>query len=135
MGRLRAPIAIVATLAGSKADVVWIRSSIQFGLFQALGALVLRIRKRRVIAEIPTPLQVARRELLGGNHRMSLVRALTLMVLDLTFPAVLWPASVVVEYSGEARRFLVGIESKTIYIGNGIDHFACRILSGVTSFT
>jgi len=51
---------------------------------------------------------------------------LSLILLNLTFPMALWPSKLVVEYGKEATRFLLGIRSKTMYSGNGIDVEAIR---------
>lgn len=111
--------AFIHTLLKEKADVVTIRfSDLVFPLLFFV-LIILRVRCKKVIIDVPTPRKTLIKELncLNINPlKKNIRKAWTYFSASW----ILMPANQIIQYADEARWFLWGVEYKTQKMGNGI---------------
>lgn len=81
--------------------------------------LLLRIKGKKIIVDIPTPRRIALHEL-NSEEKDIIKRTLKKLHLYLTSSWILFPANLIVQYANESKYFELGVRTKTIKIGNGI---------------
>jgi len=93
----------------------------------AYGALLLlpfiifsRLRKCKIIADIPTPRSVVLAEIKSSSIN-TFTKYLTIIKIIIDGPWVLWPTNKIINYSQEGSWFTIFNKKKSILIGNGID--------------
>lgn len=101
----------------SNADVVFFRYSLLFAPLMSLVTLVLRLRGKKVVTDIPTPRVVLAREISSEKKPISYIKSFILLISG---PWVLWPSNKVIQYAGESDWFSFGLKKKTILLGNGV---------------
>lgn len=104
----------------TKADIIFLRNNINiFFIFPAL--IIQRLRKKRIIIDIPTPTTVVVSEIYAESNSFFLKKIRRILFLYITIPWSLWPANKVLQYANESWYFSLGLSSKTLLISNGIN--------------
>lgn len=107
-------------LAKSESDVAVIRSN-SYGLFLLqFGILVAKIRGVKIVIDIPTPLHVTLVEQWSSDD-YRYIKIVKIIGLLISGPWCLWLVDRVIQYAPESAWFSLGLRSKTLMIGNGID--------------
>lgn len=104
----------------AKEKYVFIRYINRIGLFIFIAGMIIRIRRRKLYIDIPTPIQHHLREIFihGKITWIKLLDAF-LMVIQGSLPFL--SATKIIQHGEESRWFSSGVRSKTIKIGNGVD--------------
>ena len=105
-------------IAGSQFDILILRNSI-YTPFLFLFLIGARLKGRKLIIEMPTPLRVMVYEV-WRSDRGFLPKLLLIIMLYLFFPISLWPAHRILNYSNESFYFSIGLKKKSRLITNGI---------------
>lgn len=105
-------------LKSDSADIVIIRNSI-YTPFLFFSIIQARLRDKKVIIEMPTPLRVMIFEV-WNSERSFLSKVILSKLLLLFFPISLWPAHRILNYSNESFYFSLGLKRKSRLITNGI---------------
>ena len=82
--------------------------------------LLLRLRGRKVVVDVPTPSVILLSELRDNPLLSTRGKWLRLVLLCLFTPWLLWPASRIVQYAPESSYFMFGLRRKTVLTANGI---------------
>jgi len=110
----------LSAMAFANEDVVVIRYVNRIGLMIFLTSLVLRLRKRYLIIDVPTPMQNHFREV-AKKERKRLVDLVDLCLIPLQGPLPFWPAGEIIQYAEESWWYSLGVRSRTVKTGNGVD--------------
>lgn len=103
----------------SKSHVLYIRFS-DFAFPILFPILIFkRVMGHKIIVDVPTPRFVGVREIRGSSSMWYLKRV-RILYNYISGPWVLWPAHRIVQYAGEGWWFSLGLQKKTIQVGNGI---------------
>lgn len=105
----------------AKCDVLIVRST-AYSMPLIFFALLFQryVKHARVIVDVPTPFCAVYDEIKGkpGSY---FSKTLKRVVILLSFPWALLPASRIVQYAPESRRFSLGLAKKTILMANGVN--------------
>ena len=82
--------------------------------------LWLRVRRRLVVIDIPTPCSTLLQELRDNSALTGAGKWLRAGLLCISAPWLLMPASRLIEYAPESRYFMQGLRKKTVISANGI---------------
>lgn len=117
-GSIGSYIQYLLSLSSRTEDVVIVRNNPSLGLIYILPFMLLRVRGKKIVLDIPTPF----RNLLLENKIRSLWKRLLLNTgLIVSGPWSLWPVNRIVQCSFESKFFMLGNEKRTILTGNGIN--------------
>lgn len=116
---IRGVLGFIHTLLKEKTDIVVIRFSDLIFPLLFFVLIILRIRGRKVIIDIPTPRKTLLKEL-ESSIRSPLKKHVRKTWTYFSASWVLWPANKIIQYADEGRWFLLGVGKKTFKIGNGI---------------
>lgn len=109
----------IISLIKDRSEVVFIRFSDLIFPFLFFVLVLLRIRGKKVVIDVPTPRKILLKEIDSATKNLfnkKIRKAWTY----LSASWVLWPANLIIQYADEGRWFLFGIKRKTFKIGNGI---------------
>ena len=117
----RSTVKAVHALMFTQADLVFIRAPIFFEVYFLVPLVFLRLRRVKVVVDLPTPLSSILKETTVRSDLSSAGRRVRKLLLIFFSPLFLLLASRIVVYANEEFRLPVGIRSKLLLIGNGID--------------
>lgn len=100
-------------------DILIIRNSI-YTPFLLVSLILLRLRNKKIIIEVPTPIRVMVSEVQNSNRSL-IHKTVLLIIIYLIFPYSLWPANRILNYSTESRYFSFGLKKRSRLSTNGID--------------
>lgn len=104
----------------TKADIVLVRVDSMGNTFIFFCMLWLRLKKTKIILDVPTPMFNAVFEIL--ERPISLFgRMSRVFLLFIQLPWSWWPAHRILQYSVESPLFMLGNRKKSLLIGNAID--------------
>lgn len=115
---LKGSMKVAMALLRAKEDLIILRSDHYTMFIMLLPMLFARIRGKKVIVDIATPVCVAASEIEGSTSN-ALFKKIKKLVLYITFPISLYPANRVLEYSYESKWFSFGLKNKLMLVGNG----------------
>jgi len=123
-------INLLIRLLTLKSDVVMVRNDILMAVYFP-AILILRLRGVSVLIDIPTPVSNWIEEINLSKHKSFFWRLRRTLLIRLSFPWSLWPATKIIQYANESAYFSFGNTRNTILTGNGIDldHIQPRMLS------
>lgn len=102
-----------------RADVLIIRNSLAMPMFFWV-ILLKRLQGSSVIIDIPTPLTTLIQEILSSKLSWTF-KLSRVVIVYLSFPWSLYPASRVLQYADESRFFRLGLRKKSKLVANGIN--------------
>lgn len=103
-----------------KEDIVLLRAT-PFTMFLMFPALLyLRITKKKIIIDVPTPFVNGVEEIRGLKIK-GIYKRMIIVTMYLTLPLSLFPAHRILHYSRDSKWFLRGLKNKIIEVGNGIN--------------
>jgi glycosyltransferase involved in cell wall biosynthesis len=103
----------------SKHKIIFIRYTTVLAPLVFFICLLLRLKGKKIIIDVPTPRRVALQEVLGANKSL-LYKVVNFFVLIISSSWVFMPANLVIQYADESCWFSFGLNSKTLKMGNGI---------------
>jgi glycosyltransferase involved in cell wall biosynthesis len=103
-----------------KEQIVLLRATPFTMILMLPGLLYLRLLKKKIIIDVPTPFINVIQEVKGSNAS-KINNFIKILVMYITLPFSLYPAHRVLQYSKEGKWFSLGIKQKILEIGNGID--------------
>jgi glycosyltransferase involved in cell wall biosynthesis len=115
----RGMLQLARRLLKVNADVVILRSCGYYAPLQLPGLLRQRIKGRRIVIDVPSPI----RNLIAEHWGQQAQRSSALLRIGLTLlaqPWCHWPAHRIIQYSIEHPWFLLGLKGKTLLQGNGV---------------
>jgi len=107
-------------IISSNKNINVVRFQGTFPIFLLISGLVLKLRRKKLITDIPTPITNLIREIYY-KQKKSLKDYLVILQLYVIAPFSLIFSSIVIQYSREPIWFNLFSYSKVIKIGNGID--------------
>lgn len=111
---------LARAVAFAKEDIVVVRGN-SYGLFLLMfGLVVARSRGREIIVEIATPMATVFHQIRASSHGYT-INLLKTIGWMLSGPWSLWAANKVVQYAPEGFWFSIGLNRKTLLIGNAVD--------------
>lgn len=116
---LKAILAFFKSLFAAKSNVVMIRFSDLVFPFVFFVMLWLRLAGKKVIIDVPTPRVTVLKEM-DSMIRSPLKRGIRKLISYASASWVLMPANLIIQYADEAKWFSLGLNSKTLKMGNGI---------------
>ena len=111
--------AFLRSLVMSNCDVIVIRFSDLVFPLVFFVMLVLRLRGKKVVVDVPTPRVTGLKEM-DSMIRSPLKLALRKLISYASASWVLMPANLIIQYADEGRWFSIGLTKKTLKMGNGI---------------
>lgn len=114
------PVKLALKIAGAKEDVLFVRSLGRSNFYLIFSFLIARLRKKKIVIEVPTPNKTGIREIYNsGGRYWRKIRDIILLIL--IGPIPYWFANKIVIYADDHNWFTVGCNSKVLKIGNGVD--------------
>lgn len=117
---IRGAIELLRTIITSNCDTSIIRSIGPYMLILAPGILFMRLKKKYVAIDIPTPISTS---ILESRSRVR--NPIKMWVFEFliraSFPISLLPANKIIQYSAESKFFQFGVRKKSILTANGIN--------------
>jgi len=110
----------IAKLALAPEKHIIIRYIDKVGLAIFFGGLVLRLRRRNLYIDIPTPIRNHLREI-AGKKDCKFRDAVEMLLIGMQGAIPFLSATRLIQYAPEGRWFSLGVAGKTVRIGNGID--------------
>ena len=111
---------LARAVAFAKEDIVVVRGN-SYGLFLLMfGLVVARSRGKKVIVDIATPMATVLHQVRASSHGYT-INILKIIGWMLSGPWSLWAANKVVQYAPEGFWFSIGLNRKTLLIGNAVD--------------
>lgn len=107
------------SLVMSNCDVIVIRFSDLVFPLVFFVMLVLRLRGKKVVVDVPTPRVTGLKEM-DSMIRSPLKRTIRKLISYASSSWVLMPANLIIQYADEGRWFSMGLIKKTLKMGNGI---------------
>ena len=111
---------IFAEILRSRETHIILRSLGWANLFVVPALCIARLRKQRVVIEVPTPHRIGVREV-WISDQSTWRRIRTVALLYASGPWSFWPASRIIQYADEGAWFRFGNRAKTVKVGNGVD--------------
>jgi len=99
--------------------IIFIRFTTMLAPLVCFIAIILRLKGKQIIIDVPTPRRVVLQEVLGVDKSL-LYKISNWLVLSLSASWIFWPANLVIQYADESRWFSFGLANKTLKMGNGI---------------
>ncbi|MCD6566082.1 MAG: glycosyltransferase [Bacteroidales bacterium] len=107
-------------MAFAEEKYVFIRYVNRMGLWIFLAGVILKIRRRKLFVDVPTPMRNHLREALGNKEKRWIdLIDIALIVIQGCVPFL--SATKLIQYAEEGKWFSLGVRKKTIKIGNGVD--------------
>jgi glycosyltransferase involved in cell wall biosynthesis len=103
-----------------KEQIVLLRATPFTMILMLPGLLYLRLLKKKIIIDVPTPFINVIQEVKGSNAS-KVNKFIKILVMFITLPFSLYPAHRVLQYSKEGKWFSFGLKKKILQVGNGID--------------
>tara|TARA_R100001143_G_scaffold57496_1_gene54793 strand:- start:3892 stop:4971 length:1080 start_codon:yes stop_codon:yes gene_type:complete len=110
-----------------ESEILIVRNSI-YTPFLLFSLILSRLRNKKIIIEVPTPLKVMASEV-RNSHRNFIRKILLLIIIYLSFPYSLWPSNRILNYSAESRYFSFGLKKRSKLVTNGINVENIPVLS------
>ena len=112
-------IKFIASILHPRSNLLLIRFSDIAFPFLFLPLTFVRITGRKIIIDVPTPRSIALSEI-DARHKSLAKRILRKSWTYLSGAWIFYPAHRILQYANESNWFSLGINYKTIKIGNGI---------------
>ncbi|MCJ8316215.1 glycosyltransferase [Idiomarina sp.] len=109
----------IVKLSLTKSDIVMIRFSDLIAPINFFLILLLRIRGKKIVIDVPTPRSIGLKEI-ETSISNPILRHIRKLISYLSGSWVLLPANIIVQYAEESWWFKFGLSYKTIKMGNGI---------------
>ncbi len=119
-GKLISYVLFIYNIAFAKEKYVFIRYINVIGIWILFSGFILKIRGRDLFIDVPTPIKNHLREICG-SPQTGLVEFVNVLLIFLQGSLPFLSAKKVVQYAEEGKFFSLGVERKTIKIGNGVD--------------
>ena len=111
---------LAIAVAFAKEDIVVVRGN-SYGLFLLMfGLTAARLRRKKVIVDIATPMATMFHQIRASSHGYT-TKILKTVGWMLSGPWSLWAANKIVQYAPEGFWFSIGLNQKTLLIGNAVD--------------
>ena len=111
---------LARAVAFAEEDIVVVRGN-SYGLFLLMfGLIAARLRGKKVILDIATPTSTVFHQIRMSSHGYT-AKILKTVGWMLSGPWSLWPANKVVQYAPEGFWFSIGLNQKTLLIGNAVN--------------
>ncbi len=126
-GHVTKYLIFIYKMAFAEEKYVFVRYINKIGLLFFLAGIILKIRKRKLYIDIPTPMQNHLREILGKKEK-KWVDLIDIVLIMIQGVVPFLSATKLIQYAGEGRWYSIGVRKKTIKIGNGIsvEFIPCR---------
>lgn len=111
--------AFIKSLLISSDDVIVIRFSDLVFPIVFFVMLLLRLRGKKIVVDVPTPRVTGLKEM-DSMIRSPLKLVLRKLISYASASWVLMPANLIIQYADEGRWFSMGLIKKTLKMGNGI---------------
>lgn len=114
------------------ADIIILRNSILTPIL-FFPMLRQRLLRRKIIIDVPTPLNVILTEI---NFRRTcwLSKIARKIIILILFPLAFWPANKIIQYAPESRYFSFGVKRKIQLTANGIDVSQVKVRQTIPSW-
>ena len=117
---------LAKAVAFAKEDIVVVRGN-SYGFFLLmLGLIVVRLRGKKVILDIATPMATVFHEIRESSDQLS-TRLMKTVGWIFSGPWSFWAANTVVQYAPEGSWFSIGSRKKTILVGNAVNVHAIPV--------
>jgi len=100
-------------------QIIFIRYTTMLTPFIFLASILLRIKGKKIIIDVPTPRCIVWKEMID-SHNNIFYKLINLSVMALSVSWIFLPANLIIQYAEESRYFNLGMTNKTLKIGNGI---------------
>lgn len=122
---LKGAIKLLKKIVNSNCNASIIRSIGPYMLIITPGILLMRMKKKYVAIDIPTPISTSILES-RSRPRNPLKMWVFELLIKASFPASLLPANKIIQYAQESKWFQLGVSKKTILTSNGINTSAIK---------
>lgn len=109
---LKGSLKVALKILRAREDLIILRSDHYTMLIMFLPLIFARVRGKKIVVDIPTPVCIASKEV-DGSRSNYFIKKLKKIVLYCTFPVNLFPANRVLEYSHESKWFSFGLGEKS----------------------
>lgn len=121
-------------ILGSNSEIIITRCQAYQILF-LVPLLIYRLRGGKVVIEVPTPLWSGIHEVLLDRHYGIIKKVVTILQYYISFPASLWVAHKVIQYSQDSQYFSLGLMNRMAIMTNGIDVAKIKARTSIPELT
>ena len=131
-GGLRSYFEFNLEIINSKNKILFLRNPTHLRFLLFFSVLIARINKCKIFIDVPSPIYVLVKEILGRREN-KLVKYLTALELIISSSIPFIFANKIIQYANENWWYQIGCRNKTLVIGNGIS--VSRIKSRIVNPT
>ncbi len=119
-GGLKPYLILNKEIIKSRNKILLIRNPTNLGIILLLSTFIARLNNCKIIIDIPTPISILVKEILGGKKRL-IFKYLSAFQLIITSSLPFLFSNIILQYSYENWWYKLGCKNRILLIGNGVN--------------